>query len=112
MGIADQSTQTAPGTPRVEDSLFDTGSDLGADHMTYRERLFDGPPTRRLEQTGPGPGSRCLVATEVGPKRVQDVSGVELHCSDITEGLPVEGLEPGFTAWASQLICIRGRKPA
>lgn len=114
MGITDQSTQTAPGTPRAEDYLFDTGSDLGADHMTYLERMLDGPTTRWLEQTGLGPGSRCLeigagggsiarwmaervgpsgsvVATEVEPKRVQDIPGVELHRSDIADGLPVDG---------------------
>lgn len=114
MGIADSTTQAETESLNAEDYLFDTGSDLGAEHMAHLERLLDEPTTRWLEPTGIGPGWRCLeigagggsiarwmtdrvgetgsvVATEVEPKRVQDLPGVQLHRSDITEGLPVDG---------------------
>lgn len=113
MGITDQTEATA-GSLDAEDYLFDTGSDLGAEHVAHLEMLLDEATTRWLEGTGVGRGQRCLeigagggsiarwmadrvgpsgrvVATEIEPKRVQDLPGVELYRSDITEGLPVDG---------------------
>lgn len=93
------------------DYLFDTGSDLGRAHMTYLERMLDGPTTACLAATGVGPGHRCLdvgagggsvtrwlaertgsvVAVDLDVDHLEVGEGVTVHCHDINDGLPEEG---------------------
>ncbi len=98
----------------TEDYLFDTGSDLGGDHVRLLERLLDGHTKDWLDETGIGRGERCLeigagggsiarwMADRVGPEgrvvttdvetdRIPEHPGVEVHRGDITEGLPDAG---------------------
>jgi len=103
------------GEPRTEeDYLFDSGSDLGAEHVGHLESLLDDPTTRWLEGTGIGPGHHCLeigagsgsiarwlaervvpggrvVATDVATEQIARHPGVEIHRGDITEGVPPGG---------------------
>ena len=93
------------------DYLFDTASDLGRAHMTYLERLLDGPTVESLEATGVGPGHRCLdigagggsitrwlaertgsvVAVDLDVDHLVAGDGVVVHRHDINDGLPDEG---------------------
>lgn len=93
------------------DYLFDTGSDLGKQHVTYLELLLDEPTVGCLEATGAGPGQRCLdigagggsitrwlarktgsvVAVDLDVDHLEAGDGVVVHRHDINDGLPDEG---------------------
>lgn len=96
------------------DYIFDTGSDLGHEHMTYLESVLDAPTIGVLEHIDVQPGQRCLdigagggaitrwLADRVGPtgavvavdldtEHLVARPGIEIHRHDINDGLPVEG---------------------
>jgi SAM-dependent methyltransferase len=108
-----------PAMPRVDGMtttyLFDTGSDLGAEHLAEIERRFDPLTQRHLPDGVPGRGARCLdvgsgagsitalLAELAGPDG--EVHAVDLdttrltgmpktvtvHQHDVGRGLPVDG---------------------
>lgn len=91
--------------------LFDTGSDLGLDHMECLAKVLDGPTTRFLDALDPRPGQRCLdlgagggsitrwlaertgevVAVDIATDHLAEAPGIEVYQHDITTGLPVDG---------------------
>ncbi|HWL98392.1 MAG TPA: methyltransferase domain-containing protein [Nocardioidaceae bacterium] len=95
--------------------LFDTGSDLGAEHIAEIERRFDPLTRQQLPDGVPGPGARCLdvgsgagsiaallaeLAGPDGEMHAVDLDttrltgmpkGVTVHQHDVRHGLPVDG---------------------
>lgn len=102
------------GIASEEDYLFDSGSDLRAEHVGHLEAMLDPVSTQLLAETGVGPGEHCLeigagsgsiacwladrvglegrvVATDLATEQIARHPGVEVHRSDITEELPPGG---------------------
>lgn len=94
--------------------IFDTGTDLGGQHVTHLEALLDTVTTQSLRATGIQPGQRCLeigagggsiarwladrtgttgsvIATDLDTQLLRQYPGMEVHRHDINEGLPAEG---------------------
>lgn len=91
--------------------LFDTGSDLGRDHMTYLAQMLDETTVACLEATGIGRGQRCLdigagggsitrwlarrtgsvVAVDIDVAHLEAGDGVVVHQHDLNDGLPDDG---------------------
>jgi SAM-dependent methyltransferase len=95
--------------------IFDTGTDLGREHMARLESLLDEPTVAVLEACldggGVGPGQRCLdlgagggsitrwlssrgcsvVAVDLDTTHLSSRPGVEVHRHDINDGLPNPG---------------------
>lgn len=109
-------TSIHPAHPADDDGyLFDTGSELGVEHLTEIERRFDPLTLRQLPEGIPAPGARCLdvgtgagsiaalLAERVGPagevhavdietSRLRDMpEQITVHRHDVRTGLPVEG---------------------
>jgi SAM-dependent methyltransferase len=104
-----------PARPADDGYLFDTGSELGIEHLAEIERRFDPLTLRQLPDGAPAPGARCLdlgtgagsiaalLAERVGPdgevhavdidtSRLTDMpEQVTVHQYDVRDGLPVEG---------------------
>lgn len=95
---------------REDDYLFDTGSDLGRQHMNCLEWLFDRPTFEMLDPIDAQPGQRCLdlgagggsiarwladrvspggqvVAVDIDTTHLADGRGVQVHRHDINDGL-------------------------
>ncbi|MET9271703.1 methyltransferase [Kribbella sp. NPDC003557] len=94
------------------DYVFETGSDLGRDHMQYLGTLLDAPTRWCLERGGLSAAARCLelgagagsianwlaartgevVAVDIDTSRLTDVAAnVEVRRHDLREGLGVDG---------------------
>lgn len=104
----------------TKDYIFDTGSDLGRNHMDFLQNVLDGPTTRFLDAIGVRPGQRCLdvgagggsitrwlaertghtgtvVAVDIAaehlveqPRGTGSGAAIEVYRHDITEGVPVD----------------------
>lgn len=91
--------------------LFDTGSDLGSQHMDYLAQMFDAHTFAILEPVAVRPGQRCLdlgagggsvtrwladrvgpagevVAVDIDTTHLATGPGVTVHRHDINDGLP------------------------
>jgi len=94
--------------------LFDSGSDLGLEHLTYLETLLDARSIAMLEPVGVQPGHRCLeigagtgsiarwlaarsgrtgkvLACDIDTTRLHGVPDVEVVRHDINDGVPPGG---------------------
>ncbi|WP_419997148.1 class I SAM-dependent methyltransferase [Streptomyces boninensis] len=101
----------------TQEYIYDTGSELGTQQVNYLADLLDGPTTRFLEETGVGPGWRCLdvgagfgsitrwlaervgsegrtVAVDLATDHLAAIPGVEAYRHDINDGLPDAGDGP------------------
>ena len=97
-----------------EEYLFDTGSDLGKQHVALLEHLLDEPTLRTLQGAGVREGSRCLeigagggsvarwLAERAGPSghviavdletgHLDEFPGIDIRRQDIHDGLPDDG---------------------
>ncbi|HZE37174.1 MAG TPA: methyltransferase domain-containing protein [Stackebrandtia sp.] len=95
--------------------IFDTkGTDIGRQHLSYVETIFDRTSTQFLEEIDIKPGQRCLdvgagagsitrwMADKVGDQGkvvaldknvgyIEETANIETHECDVIEGLPVDG---------------------
>lgn len=94
--------------------IFDTGSDLGSEHVNHLEFLLDRVSTQYLDAVGVRPGMRCLevgagggsiarwladrtgptggvVATDLDIDNLRGHPGVEVRRHDINDGVPSGG---------------------
>lgn len=98
----------------MTDYIFDTGSELGRDHMDHLAEVLDGPTTACLDRLGIQPGQRCLdvgagggsitrwlaertgptgtvVATDLDIDHLPTGPGIEARRHDINDGPPRGG---------------------
>lgn len=94
--------------------IFDTGSDLGSEHVSHLEGLLDPVTTKYLDAVDIRPGMRCLelgagggsiarwladrtgqsgsvVATDLDISNLRDHPGVDVRRHDINDGVPPGG---------------------
>lgn len=97
-------------TREVKDYLFDTGSDLGGEHMAHLQSVFDPVTFGVLDAVDVQPGQRCLdlgagggsvtqwlaglvgsagqvLAVDIDTTHLADGRGVQVHRHDINDGL-------------------------